>query len=308
MTRIGIIGLGFMGRMHIGAYSKMPDARLVAVADQDAKRASGDFSGGWGNIAGAAESARHDGHHGHDRFSGADPQSRRGRRRHLRADAGARGAGDRGARGRASTCSARSRSRSTRVGPRIAEAAAQAKGLFMPAMCMRFWPQWAWLKQAVDEGRYGARPRRHIPARRVDAAGLVRKRPDVGRRPARPARPRHRLRLPSLRASRRRLQPRLHARRAAGPITSSPSTSTTAGRRSSARRAPGAWPTGSRSRCATRSTSSRPPPISTSAASTSSSSARTARPSRSISPAMATKLSSRYFVDCCPHGPRAQRS
>ncbi len=25
----------------------------------------------------------------------------------------------------------------------------------MPGMCIRFWPQWAWLKQAVDEQRYG---------------------------------------------------------------------------------------------------------------------------------------------------------
>jgi predicted dehydrogenase len=38
---------------------------------------------------------------------------------------------------------------------RIADAAAGARGMFMPAMCMRFWPQWRWLKEAVDEGRYG---------------------------------------------------------------------------------------------------------------------------------------------------------
>jgi predicted dehydrogenase len=38
---------------------------------------------------------------------------------------------------------------------RIADAAKAAKGMFMPAMCMRFWPQWAWLKQAVVEKRYG---------------------------------------------------------------------------------------------------------------------------------------------------------
>jgi predicted dehydrogenase len=25
----------------------------------------------------------------------------------------------------------------------------------MPAMCLRFWPQWLWVKEAVDEGRYG---------------------------------------------------------------------------------------------------------------------------------------------------------
>src|SRR5262245_47141740 len=55
MTRIGLVGLGFMGRMHISAYAKMPHARIVAIADQDPKRAAGDFSGAWGNIAGAAE-------------------------------------------------------------------------------------------------------------------------------------------------------------------------------------------------------------------------------------------------------------
>ena len=38
---------------------------------------------------------------------------------------------------------------------RIASAAASATGLFMPAMCMRFWPEWEWLKRAVDEGHYG---------------------------------------------------------------------------------------------------------------------------------------------------------
>jgi predicted dehydrogenase len=37
----------------------------------------------------------------------------------------------------------------------IAEAAAAAKGFFMPAMCMRFWPGWSWLKTAIDDGRYG---------------------------------------------------------------------------------------------------------------------------------------------------------
>jgi predicted dehydrogenase len=38
---------------------------------------------------------------------------------------------------------------------RIAAAARSAKGMFMPAMCMRFWPQWVWLKKAVAEKRYG---------------------------------------------------------------------------------------------------------------------------------------------------------
>jgi predicted dehydrogenase len=40
-------------------------------------------------------------------------------------------------------------------GQKIVDAVRVAKGFHMPAMCMRFWPQWAWLKQAVAEKRYG---------------------------------------------------------------------------------------------------------------------------------------------------------
>jgi predicted dehydrogenase len=37
----------------------------------------------------------------------------------------------------------------------IARAAARAKTFFMPAMVMRFWSEWVWLKQAVTDRRYG---------------------------------------------------------------------------------------------------------------------------------------------------------
>ena len=37
----------------------------------------------------------------------------------------------------------------------IAEAAQDAKGFFMPAMCLRFWPEWKWVKDAIDDGRFG---------------------------------------------------------------------------------------------------------------------------------------------------------
>ncbi len=37
----------------------------------------------------------------------------------------------------------------------LAREASAANRLCMPAMCMRFWPGWAWLKEAVDSGRYG---------------------------------------------------------------------------------------------------------------------------------------------------------
>src|SRR5581483_8642406 len=50
MARIGIIGLGFMGRMHYETYQKIPSAQVIMVADKDPKRAAGDLSGGWGNM------------------------------------------------------------------------------------------------------------------------------------------------------------------------------------------------------------------------------------------------------------------
>jgi len=37
----------------------------------------------------------------------------------------------------------------------IVAAAKEAKGYFMPAMCMRFWPGWAWLKPAIEKKTYG---------------------------------------------------------------------------------------------------------------------------------------------------------
>ena len=38
---------------------------------------------------------------------------------------------------------------------RLAAAARRARRLCLPAMCMRFWPGWAWLKQAIDARTFG---------------------------------------------------------------------------------------------------------------------------------------------------------
>lgn len=37
----------------------------------------------------------------------------------------------------------------------ILKAMESARGFLMPAMCMRFWPGWSWLKKMVDEKTYG---------------------------------------------------------------------------------------------------------------------------------------------------------
>jgi predicted dehydrogenase len=37
----------------------------------------------------------------------------------------------------------------------IVQAAEASRGFFQPAMCMRFWPEWAWIKRTIDRGSYG---------------------------------------------------------------------------------------------------------------------------------------------------------
>ncbi|MCI0499343.1 MAG: Gfo/Idh/MocA family oxidoreductase [Planctomycetales bacterium] len=53
--RIGIIGFGFMGRMHMGVWSRMPGVRVVAVCDAD-PAAFGSVDSCRGNIAGLPDS------------------------------------------------------------------------------------------------------------------------------------------------------------------------------------------------------------------------------------------------------------
>ncbi|MBI1368561.1 MAG: gfo/Idh/MocA family oxidoreductase [Planctomycetes bacterium] len=155
MVRIGIIGLGFMGRMHIGAYEKIDGARLVAVADKDEKRAQGDFSGGWSNVAGAAEKLDMTGITGttdfHELITSPNvdmvdicvptPFHEELAVAALKA-------------GKHVLCE-KPLALDSGAAQRIADTAAKSKGMFMPAMCMRFWPQWVWLKKAIDEKRYG---------------------------------------------------------------------------------------------------------------------------------------------------------
>jgi predicted dehydrogenase len=45
--------------------------------------------------------------------------------------------------------------RSAAVCREIVAVAKQSRGCFMPAHCLRFWPEWAWLKQAIAEARFG---------------------------------------------------------------------------------------------------------------------------------------------------------
>jgi predicted dehydrogenase len=157
MIRIGIIGLGFMGKTHYGIYDKNPEAQVVAISDLDPKRAAGDLSGGWGNVKTGDTSDRLP----MDRITGTtDWRELIGMSEvdvvdvclptptHVEIVSAALAAG------KHVVCE-KPLARTSADARKIADAAARASGLFMPAMCMRFWPEWEWLKRAVAEGHYG---------------------------------------------------------------------------------------------------------------------------------------------------------
>jgi predicted dehydrogenase len=156
MAKIGIIGLGMMGRTHYEAYHEI-GATVVAVADQDPRRAAGDLSGTAGNVleGGLTRLPM-------DRIKGTTSASELiamadvdvvdvclPTTQHADVVTEALRAGKH-------VLCEKPLARTAADGERIAAAARDARGLFMPAMCMRFWPQWAWLKRAVAERRYGA--------------------------------------------------------------------------------------------------------------------------------------------------------
>jgi len=45
--------------------------------------------------------------------------------------------------------------RTSALAREVVEAAAAAKGFFMPAMCIRFWPEYAWLRSLIADGKHG---------------------------------------------------------------------------------------------------------------------------------------------------------
>jgi len=156
ITRIGIIGLGMMGRTHYEAYQEIEDARVVAVSDVDPKRAAGDLAGTGGNvIAGGINKLPMETITGstnyHDLLGNPEvdvvdiclPTTQ-----HVEVVVAALKSGKH-------VLCEKPLARSSSEAQQIASAAASAKGFFMPAMCMRFWPQWSWLKNAVAEKRFG---------------------------------------------------------------------------------------------------------------------------------------------------------
>ena len=155
MTKVGVIGLGMMGQMHLAAWAKVRGVRLRMVADTDPRRAAGDLSGSWANMEGGAKVIDFSKVRGTsdpaELIESADvdlvdicvPTPF-----HLDLALAAIKAGKH-------VLCEKPLARNSADARRVARAVAKGKGIFMPAMCIRFWPEWEWLKKAVAKGSYG---------------------------------------------------------------------------------------------------------------------------------------------------------
>lgn len=166
-VRVGVIGLGMMGQTHLDVYAGMPDVEVVAIADANAQRLYGEVQA-TGNIAGQAKGGHCLSHV--KRY--ADGLA-------LIADASV---------DLVDVCvgthlhlpmakAALAEDKHLFIEKPMARSAAEAKQLYalaqgsskqvMVGMCLRYWPAWQWLKQAIDDGVYG--PLQSLHCQRLSA-------------------------------------------------------------------------------------------------------------------------------------------
>ncbi|HEY0456395.1 MAG TPA: Gfo/Idh/MocA family oxidoreductase [Verrucomicrobiae bacterium] len=156
MINVGIIGLGFMAATHIKSYRQLEGVRVAAICNPSGRHLDGDFSKVIGNVGDnqpvkldmvGVKATRH--------FAEllSDPAI------HV-IDICAPTAAHRDLciatlqAGKHLLCE-KPLARSTEAARAIAQVAAKSPGIFMPAMCLRFWPEWAWLRKTIVEGTYG---------------------------------------------------------------------------------------------------------------------------------------------------------
>ncbi len=154
--RVGIVGTGFMAVAHIRAYQQVAGVEIGALCNPSGRNLDGDFSDVHGNI-GSDEPVKLDmanisacrnldellADESIDLIDITTPTFLH----HEQALAAL-------ASGKHVLCE-KPLARTSGQAREIAEAAQNANGFFMPAMCLRFWPEWKWVKDAIDDGRFG---------------------------------------------------------------------------------------------------------------------------------------------------------
>jgi predicted dehydrogenase len=152
---VAVVGLGFMGVTHLRAYLGHPRARVVAVCDAARVPVNGVLAGVSGNIKKSD-----------DIHLSPDVKVFRTLEELLAAPGvqlvdlctptplhpsqvmAALKAGKH-------VLCEKPLARTSAAAREILQVAAASPGMLMPAMCMRFWPGWSWLKQTVAEQTFG---------------------------------------------------------------------------------------------------------------------------------------------------------
>jgi predicted dehydrogenase len=156
MINVGIVGLGFMAAAHIKAYRQLADARIAALCNPSGRHLDGDFSGVAGNVGDNApvklDMSQVKAFQNYAEML-ADPAIQlidvcAPTLAHTELAVAALEAGKH-------VLCEKPLARTSTQARQIVEAASRSKSFFMPAMCMRFWPEWAWLKKTIDEKTFG---------------------------------------------------------------------------------------------------------------------------------------------------------
>jgi len=159
MVNIGIVGTGFMTVQHLKAYRTLPGVRIAALCNPSGRHLDGDFSSVAGNV-GDQDPVRLDmtrvRAYRDPAAMFADPEVQAvdictPTHTHVALSLAALAAGRH-------VLLEKPMARTHADALRIASAAeaAAARGVFlMPAMCIRFWPEYAWVRERIVSGEYG---------------------------------------------------------------------------------------------------------------------------------------------------------
>jgi len=155
IVNVALVGCGFMGVTHAKAYRKVPGARIAAICDAVRLPENGVLASG-GNV-GDNEAVRLDMTQvkAYKDFNELlkNPEVELvdlcvPTNLHPQLAIAALQAGKH-------VLCEKPMARTSALARDMVNAAKSAKGYFMPAMCMRFWPGWSWLKQVIDAKTYG---------------------------------------------------------------------------------------------------------------------------------------------------------
>jgi predicted dehydrogenase len=154
-VNVAVVGLGFMGVTHLRAYQPVESAQIVAVCDSVRLPVNGVLAGVAGNVKKSDDIDL--GPHVKvcrrleevlaypdvDLVDLCTPTPLHPEQAIAALEAGKH------------VLCEKPLARTAAAARQILKAAESAPGFLMPAMCMRFWPGWSWLKQVVRDQTYG---------------------------------------------------------------------------------------------------------------------------------------------------------